>query len=752
MDDRCLTLAEGYCSKRYLDSGRENLQSLHRITRSILAQRRCPEAGLSDLMIENLLTQLALMDANNFEGHIGAGEREGRVVAPMVQRRHFGLSHGVGRSGNLTEHQPKAAGSSTLYQVTNALVLDLLRLSGASSLKAALCVPMATGMTIALVLRAVAKAREQELSKAREVEQHNAGVENTSDDSPSIQSKNIHPEQTRWTPAEPRIVIFPRIDQKTALKCIDAAGFEAEVVPLRPAPLLFSTTSLPSCQTPATSTGTETDNQSHKSIASSTASISTHPFFLQVHVDDIAEAVKRVGGPRQVLCILSTTSCFAPRLPDDVVSIARYAKSMGIPYVINNAYGVQSAAIMKRIEVAQREHRVDYVVQSGDKNFLVPVGGAVVASSSEERVQMVAQVYAGRASGSPITDLFITALHLGRGGMRELWVRREAMWVMLVERLRTFARERGEMLLVEEMAAMVPPSSPSSALHNGTENPLSAKRVVLDEQQQHVVEEEESDGREECGGYRQVITKGDAEPVTLPPRPVGLSGGGQGSAAAGQFRPGSHSPERCPGSLPSGERGKHKGAAQQQQRGKVFPRNDISVAITMQCFGIEAEVGAHTLPGVLCGSPQLENSEVEDEKREAIVPPPEQDGAHTAQKQKSERRDDLDGGNREPRYAYHFLLEHLAPSLAERRRAACAEFGAKLFRSRVTGPRVILPAPEATTTICGKYRFRSYGCHEERPKCPLLVIACGIGMSESEVEELLLTMRKLWPAKAVMKK
>jgi O-phospho-L-seryl-tRNASec:L-selenocysteinyl-tRNA synthase len=39
--------------------------------------------------------------------------------------------------------------------------------------------------------------------------------------------------------------------------------------------------------------------------------------------------------------------------------------------------------------------RVDAFVQSTDKNFLVPVGGAVVASHTQELIKAVAQMYPG---------------------------------------------------------------------------------------------------------------------------------------------------------------------------------------------------------------------------------------------------------------------------------------------------------------------------------------------------------------------
>ena len=51
-------------------------------------------------------------------------------AAGLVSRRHFHLGHGIGRSGDLTEPQPKAAGSSLLNRLTNDLALDALRAAG----------------------------------------------------------------------------------------------------------------------------------------------------------------------------------------------------------------------------------------------------------------------------------------------------------------------------------------------------------------------------------------------------------------------------------------------------------------------------------------------------------------------------------------------------------------------------------------------------------------------------------------------
>lgn len=60
----------------------------------------------------------------------GVGEREGRVYSSLVSRRHYGLTHGVGRSGDLTAEQPKAAGSSLLSKITHLLVRHALKIAG----------------------------------------------------------------------------------------------------------------------------------------------------------------------------------------------------------------------------------------------------------------------------------------------------------------------------------------------------------------------------------------------------------------------------------------------------------------------------------------------------------------------------------------------------------------------------------------------------------------------------------------------
>jgi O-phospho-L-seryl-tRNASec:L-selenocysteinyl-tRNA synthase len=86
-------------------------------------------------------------------------------------------------------------------------------------------------------------------------------------------------------------------------------------------------------------------------------------------------------------------------------------------------------------------------VCSTDKNFLVPVGGAIVMSPNAELIKNVGKVYAGRASSDPVLDLFITLLSMGLSGYTRLLKEREEMLVDFRIRLSEIAEKHGERLL-----------------------------------------------------------------------------------------------------------------------------------------------------------------------------------------------------------------------------------------------------------------------------------------------------------------
>lgn len=310
------------------------------------------------------------MDSNNFLDNVGVGEREARVASELVAKRHYRLAHGIGRSGELSAEQPKAAGSSLLLKLTNALAQDALKLAGLLDVGTTLVLPSATGMALTLSLLAL---------------------------------RSIVPHEARY-------VLWSRIDQKTCLKCITAAGFIPVVIELK-----------------------RNGDQ------------------LETDIDEMRGSIQRLGASK-IACVLSTTSCFAPRAPDDVVSIAKLCAASNIPHIINNAYGVQSRVICSSITSASRKGRVDCIVQSTDKNFMVPVGGAILAAPKNKNgttnpVDKVNELYPGRASASPMLDLLITLLHWGADGWQQQLEAREKLYTYAVEKLTAFAEEQGERVL-----------------------------------------------------------------------------------------------------------------------------------------------------------------------------------------------------------------------------------------------------------------------------------------------------------------
>jgi O-phospho-L-seryl-tRNASec:L-selenocysteinyl-tRNA synthase len=363
-DEQLLELASGLVNKAYISHGAAMMRQRTSAFKSLLAQRRMPDEGWDELTIESFLHDLAAMESNNAMDGVGAGEREGRVLCPMVWRRHYGFSHGIGRSGDLLAQQPKASGGSLLQALGNKLVLDVIRSSGVPCCKEAIVFPCATGMTLTLVLLALKAQRP-----------------------------------------EARYVLWPRIDQKTCLKCIYAAGLEPYVI-------------------------------ENKLVGDA----------LTTDLDALDAAIQLLT-PDEIVAVLSTTSCFAPRLPDKIIPIAALCKTAAVPHVVNNAYGVTLRKVMNHIQEASLIGRVDAFVQSTDKNFCVPVGGAVVASANADFVQLVAKRYPGRASAAPNTDVLITLLHLGKAGWKALLVQREEVFAYLRERMLAFAASKQERIL-----------------------------------------------------------------------------------------------------------------------------------------------------------------------------------------------------------------------------------------------------------------------------------------------------------------
>lgn len=202
-----------------------------------------------------------------------------------------------------------------------------------------------------------------------------------------------------------KYIIWSRIDQKSCFKAILTAGFQPIVIENR----------------------LEGDE-------------------LRTDIEAIKTKVAEFGA-ENILCIYTTTSCFAPRTPDRLEEVAKICQTNDIPHIVNNAYGLQMSKCCHLIQEAARTGRVDAFVQSTDKNFMVPVGGSIIAGFDEKLIEKISQTYPGRASASPSIDLFITFLSLGSKGYRSLLQTRKEVFKYLSEKLSNLAIKYGERLL-----------------------------------------------------------------------------------------------------------------------------------------------------------------------------------------------------------------------------------------------------------------------------------------------------------------
>ncbi|ESN99143.1 hypothetical protein HELRODRAFT_107172 [Helobdella robusta] len=349
----------------YVNQAVESRRSYENKLALLLEKKKWPEEGWSEQWIEMFLSEISMMDTNNFTKNSQVGEREGRVLSSIVARRHFRLIHGIGKSGYLTEVQPKAAGSSLLMKLANALATDALRQFGFTSISSAIIIPMATGMTLTFCMMTLKKMR-----------------------GPSA----------RW-------VLWPRIDQKSCIKSVLAAGLQLCVIE------------------------NELENEE-----------------IRTNMKKLTEQVD-VLGAENILCVMTTTSCFAPRAPDRLEEVAALCKERNIPHLVNNAYGLQSSKLTHLIQQAQRVGRVDVIVQSTDKNFLVPVGGSVIASYEDDVIRRISSMYPGRASASSHLDLLITFLQVGLSQFKNLLRERKEMFEYLKSKLNSCAAQHNERVL-----------------------------------------------------------------------------------------------------------------------------------------------------------------------------------------------------------------------------------------------------------------------------------------------------------------
>lgn len=396
----------------------------------------------------SLLDSYTITDAKL--GTVGLGEREGRVFSSLVSSRSYGLHQGIGRSGDLSEAQPKALGGSILHRIVNEMTKVSLKLSGLGlSLNKddklnCQVFPFATGM---LCLMSLLVLKSEFNTNRNEI----------------IERKNV---------------LWIRIDQKSCFKAILSAGLNPIALPQKLISINDYENYVNGCnhflsillvdQFFASIT-----NDLYMEFINNCIEQTILKEFYKIDEDknqendkdktllvtDIPSLIITLlsNNYQSFLCVLSTTSCFAPRQPDLVSMIAKICKFLSLPHLINNAYGLQSREITQEISRAARIGRVDggksntilyifvfiyyyiflffIVIQSTDKNFLVPVGGSILASfkpyaynknsSPKLLTNLVSQSYPGRASASSIIDLFITQLSLGQKGYLQLLSDRE---------------------------------------------------------------------------------------------------------------------------------------------------------------------------------------------------------------------------------------------------------------------------------------------------------------------------------------
>lgn len=84
MDADIAKLATQLVSEGYIAQGLQSLRQHGKKLKVLLGQRRIPEEAWPEREVEALLHTLASMDTNNFPGIAGGGEREARILSPMV--------------------------------------------------------------------------------------------------------------------------------------------------------------------------------------------------------------------------------------------------------------------------------------------------------------------------------------------------------------------------------------------------------------------------------------------------------------------------------------------------------------------------------------------------------------------------------------------------------------------------------------------------------------------------------------------
>ncbi len=338
----------------------------------LFKQRTIPERDWNDEQIKQLLFILSNLDSDKDPKSIRIGEREGRISTRILNELSGGFCHGVGRGGELTAAQPKAAGASLMQNLTNKIVLSLIRNLGLVNIKSALCVPLATGMSIGLAIRGALNYYNIDFNKQN-------------------------------------MVLMTQIDHKSPIKGIKFIGGDINIVNGHFGPNYHA------------------DEGVYCSIED-----------IEKHYSENSDKIS---------IILSNCSFFAPRVPDDLKKIAIFAQNNNLIHIINNAYGVQSPEILKLIRRAIDSGRVDAIVQSTDKSFLTPVGGAVITSPYIKIIDSISKAYAGRASANSCLNLMVSLLSMGKERYLDEIKHQKINRILLEEKLTNIALKNNEKII-----------------------------------------------------------------------------------------------------------------------------------------------------------------------------------------------------------------------------------------------------------------------------------------------------------------
>ncbi|MCS3922205.1 O-phospho-L-seryl-tRNASec:L-selenocysteinyl-tRNA synthase [Methanococcus voltae PS] len=318
---------------------------------NILNQRKMPKKGLSDEKIELLLNFLANMDTDKDPKAIRVGEREARISSEIHKKLSSNFCHGIGRSGNLVDPQPKAPGASAMYALTNKILESFLKNLNVNV--NALATPVSTGMSIALCLSALKRGFLVENSKM--------------DKDTKITTKQY----SKYDGAN--VVIYPYASHKSPIKSTSFVGMRMRFVETK---------------------------------------LSDKDDCVEIPVEDIISATEKELKDGKNPVILSTLTFFPPRRSDDVEEISKYCLENNIPHIINGAYAIQNHKYLDKLKKALK-YRVDAIVSSTDKNLMTPIGGGIIYSKDKNFLKEVSLTYPGRASATPIVNTFVSLLSMG---------------------------------------------------------------------------------------------------------------------------------------------------------------------------------------------------------------------------------------------------------------------------------------------------------------------------------------------------